>query len=177
MMIIRMLYGPRFQCARMGGGYSPLMMNREPIGSNNAYFRSPSALQFRGRGDGQTPVKVIHQQRNNISPHFSSFLLISLHNLHLSEDIKRKDFCGALGQRKCLLNNIFEFFITVSKKELKKPLNIGIFWGKNANLLGVFLKQYKFCLFLNSFFWTGPCTYVLFLSGSKHVGSEHKEVI
>ena len=38
MMSIRRLYDEHkeviFQCARMGGGYSPLLVYRDPIGSN-----------------------------------------------------------------------------------------------------------------------------------------------
>ena len=113
MMSIRMLYGLRFRCARMGGGYSPLMMYRDPMGSNNAYFRSHSALQFRGQGDGQTSGKVLYEWRKNISPHFphfSSFLPISLLEQPLGDSSpflfipfiylkisKEIDFCGALG--------------------------------------------------------------------------------
>ena len=60
---------------------------------------------------------------------------------------------------------------------LKKLSYLATFLKKNANLLGVFPKQYKFCLFLNCFFLDRPLHSFTFLSGSKHVGSEHKEVI
>ena len=135
MMSIRMLYGQRFQCARMGGGYSPLMMYRDPIGSNNAYFRSHSALQFRGGGWSDPSKGYLSIEKKSfssfllISPHFSSFLLIPFIYLKISKEI---DFCGALGQRKSLLNNILKFFVTVSKKELKKTPKYGYFLGKNC---------------------------------------------
>ena len=88
-----MLYGPLFQCVRMGGGYLPLIMYRDTIGSNK-YFRSHSAFQLRGGGGGSDllPNKGYQSSDKNIflliSPIFPSFLLISPHTLHLSEDFK-----------------------------------------------------------------------------------------